>query len=208
MIDSVSGHPAFIDPLALALTWLPTNDDPERPQITLSTIDAHGAPDARTVLLYRADADGFWFHTNIQSRKVAQLAVDPRVALTVLWPGFTRQLVVAAAARRAQHCRDCPAAAAPAGRRMGGVRRRASRWLRTNGCVDRVRRAAHPADILDGRCGGGQPPHRVRTRRGNLAAHVPGRLAAFGHDRHRRDSTVVNLLQCERGGAQGRGVRG
>lgn len=92
--DPVSGHPYSLDPLALALQWLPANDDPERPQMTLSSVDADGAPDARTVLLSGVDTEGFWFHTNSHSRKVAQLAADPRVALTLLWPGFTRQLVV------------------------------------------------------------------------------------------------------------------
>ena len=70
--------------------WLPANDDPERPRITLSTAE----PDARTVLLTEYDEQGFYFHTDSRSRKVAQLADDPRVALTMLWPDFSRQLVV------------------------------------------------------------------------------------------------------------------
>lgn len=70
--------------------WLPANDEPERPRITLSTAE----PDARTVLLTEFDESGFYFHTDSRSRKVSQLAEDPRVALTFLWPDFTRQLVV------------------------------------------------------------------------------------------------------------------
>jgi len=70
--------------------WLPANDDPNRPRITLST----AAPDARTVLLSEFDEHGFYFHTDSRSRKVQQLADDPRVALTFLWPDFTKQLVV------------------------------------------------------------------------------------------------------------------
>lgn len=93
-VDPVSGHPESVDPIALALEWLPPNDEAERPQMTVSTVDADGAPDARTLLLSLADADGFWFHTNAHSRKVAQLATDPRVVLTLLWPEFTRQLVI------------------------------------------------------------------------------------------------------------------
>ena len=100
-IDPVSGHPEAIDPLALALEWLPDNDEPERPQMTLSTVDAEGGPDARTLLLSRADETGFWFHTNAQSRKIQQLAADPRVALTLLWPGFTRQLIIRGVAESA-----------------------------------------------------------------------------------------------------------
>jgi pyridoxamine 5'-phosphate oxidase len=77
--------------------WLPGNDDPERPRITLST----ATPDARTVLLSEFDEQGFYVHTDARSRKVAQLADDPRVALTFLWPDFSRQLVVLGTAERA-----------------------------------------------------------------------------------------------------------
>lgn len=68
--------------------WLPRNDDPARPLMTLST----AVPDARTVLLSEFDDEGLYFHTDSRSRKVGQLAHDPRVALTILFPA--RQLVV------------------------------------------------------------------------------------------------------------------
>jgi pyridoxamine 5'-phosphate oxidase len=74
----------------LLAEWLPANDDPDRPRITLSTAE----PDARTVLLTEFDEHGFYLHTDARSRKAAQLAADPRVALTFLWPDFSRQLVV------------------------------------------------------------------------------------------------------------------
>lgn len=70
--------------------WLPANEHPERPRMTLSTAE----PDARTVLLSEFDQQGFYFHTDSRSRKVAQLARDPRVALSLLWPDYSRQLVV------------------------------------------------------------------------------------------------------------------
>lgn len=74
----------------LLVDWLPANDDPNRPRMTMSTAE----PDARTLLLSEFDESGFYFHTDSRSRKVEQLAADPRVALTILWPDFTRQLVV------------------------------------------------------------------------------------------------------------------
>lgn len=74
----------------LLVEWLPANDDPDRPRMTMSTT----TPDARTVLLSEFDEEGFTFHTDSRSRKVEQLAADPRVALAILWPDFTRQLVV------------------------------------------------------------------------------------------------------------------
>jgi len=82
------------DPMALALEWLPSNDDPERPQITLSTVAQDQWPDARTVLLTAAGPEGFHFNTDARSRKAAEIAANPRVAITVLWPGFTRQLAI------------------------------------------------------------------------------------------------------------------
>ena len=73
--------------------WLPDNSVLERPQMILSTV-SQGAPDARTVLLTEHDAEGLYFHTDSRSRKVADIAANPAVALTFLWPNFTRQLVV------------------------------------------------------------------------------------------------------------------
>jgi len=80
--------------LPLLPDWLPANDVRERPQLILSTVSATGAPDARTVLLTEFDDDGLYFHTDSRSRKVQDIAVNPAVAMTFLWPNFTRQLVV------------------------------------------------------------------------------------------------------------------
>jgi pyridoxamine 5'-phosphate oxidase len=82
------------DPWALLNEWLPDNEHPERPQVILSTVNAAGEPDARTVLLTEFDRSGFYFHTDARSRKVADLAANPAAAMTVLWPEFTRQFVV------------------------------------------------------------------------------------------------------------------
>lgn len=81
------------DPLALAAAWLP-GDGEERALMTLSTVDEDGFPRARTVMLTEFDGERFFFHTDAASRKVRELSLNPRVALTVLWPGFTHQLVV------------------------------------------------------------------------------------------------------------------
>ena len=80
--------------LAAVHGWLPGNDEPERPQIQVATVDDEGRPDLRTVLLSEWDERGFVFHTDSRSRKSAQLASRPDVAVLVLWPGFTRQLVI------------------------------------------------------------------------------------------------------------------
>lgn len=82
------------DALALLSEWLPFNSDPIRPQIQLATVDAESRPDVRTVLLSEWSAQGFYFHTDARSRKVRDLAANPAVAIEVLWPGFSRQLVI------------------------------------------------------------------------------------------------------------------
>ena len=81
------------DLVRLLRDWLPANDDPDRPRMTLSTVTAEGTADARTLLLTEFDRDGFYFHTDSRSRKVAQLAANPAVALTLVWD-FERQLVI------------------------------------------------------------------------------------------------------------------
>lgn len=81
-------------PLALLREWLPPNEAVDRPQIQVATVDETGRPDIRTVLLSSWDEDGFRFHTDAASRKAAQLTRHPAVAIDVLWPGFSRQLVV------------------------------------------------------------------------------------------------------------------
>jgi pyridoxamine 5'-phosphate oxidase len=88
-------------PLELLRAWLPPNETEERPQIQLATVDERGRPDVRTVLLSEWDEDGFVFHTDAESRKAAQLAHDPAVAIAVLWPGFSRQLVITGTAEAA-----------------------------------------------------------------------------------------------------------
>ncbi|MCA0145290.1 pyridoxamine 5'-phosphate oxidase family protein [Blastococcus sp. LR1] len=82
------------DPWSLARQWLPEDDDPDRPRVTLATIGEDGCPDARTVLLSAVDESGFAFHTAASSRKVGQLAASPLAAMVVLRPDSGRQLVV------------------------------------------------------------------------------------------------------------------
>jgi pyridoxamine 5'-phosphate oxidase len=82
------------NPWDLVASWLPSNDDLDRPQITLATVNASGEPDVRTVLLSEYDTTGFYFHTDALSRKAASIVANPAVAISILWPGFTRQLTI------------------------------------------------------------------------------------------------------------------
>lgn len=82
------------DPFTLARQWLPPDEDPDRPRVTLATAGTDGCPNARTVLLSAFDETGFAFHTAASSRKAAELAALPSAAMVVLWPEPARQLVV------------------------------------------------------------------------------------------------------------------
>lgn len=62
--------------------------------MTLATVDAAGAPSARTVLLKHADRDGFVFFTNHRSRKGGELAAHPVAALVLAWLPLHRQVCV------------------------------------------------------------------------------------------------------------------
>lgn len=91
--------------LELLSGWLPSNSVAERPQIQVATVDSRGRPDIRTVLLSEWDEQGFVFHTDARSRKVEQLATHRGVAIEVLWPAFTRQLVISGLAETADERR-------------------------------------------------------------------------------------------------------
>lgn len=62
--------------------------------MTLATVDANGAPDARTVLLRGLDERGFAFYTNFESAKGEELAGRPAAALVFHWREQERQVRV------------------------------------------------------------------------------------------------------------------
>jgi pyridoxamine 5'-phosphate oxidase len=87
------------DPIAQFARWLDEAqaaglDLPEA--MTLATADAAGRPSARTVLLKGADADGFRFFTNTESRKGRELAENPHAALVFHWSQEPRRQVTVA----------------------------------------------------------------------------------------------------------------
>ena len=70
------------DPLELFHSWI------EGPEVALATADADGRPSVRMVLLKGADARGFTFFTNYESRKGNDLAANPQAALLFHRPGI------------------------------------------------------------------------------------------------------------------------
>lgn len=62
--------------------------------MTLATVDEHGQPWTRTVLLKVCDYRGFTFFTNYDGAKGQHLAANPRAALTFWWGALERQVNV------------------------------------------------------------------------------------------------------------------
>ncbi|GLY14335.1 pyridoxine/pyridoxamine 5'-phosphate oxidase [Kineosporia sp. NBRC 101677] len=76
--DDALAHPEVSEPNAMAL----------------ATVDPHGAPTVRTVLLKHAERLGFVFFTNYGSRKGLELTANPLAALDLVWMPLHRQVTV------------------------------------------------------------------------------------------------------------------
>ncbi len=60
--------------------------------MTVATVDEHGQPSVRTVLLRGWDERGFVFFTNYESQKGREIARNPAAALLFFWPQLERQV--------------------------------------------------------------------------------------------------------------------
>jgi len=84
------------DPLRQFERWFEAAGDavavPEA--VALATATPDGRPSARMVLLKGADARGFAFYTNAESRKGRELAENPHAALLFHWQPLGRQVRV------------------------------------------------------------------------------------------------------------------
>lgn len=158
-------------------------DLPEPDAMVVVTVGADGAPSARMVLLKRVNDAGFTFFTNYRSRKAAELAADPRVALHFPWPAVARQVIVEGVAERVAAAEsDAYFASRPRGSQLGAWASPQSRVVGS-----RAELAASYA-AAERRFAGGEvprPPHwgglLVRPHRVEFWAGRPDRL----HDRLR-----------------------
>lgn len=97
----LSGIFAAEDPYALARAWLKEAEasEPNDPNaMALATVDAHGLPNVRMVLLKEIEASqnrgGFVFYTNFESAKGQELAAHAGAALVLHWKSLHRQVRV------------------------------------------------------------------------------------------------------------------
>ncbi len=87
--------------------------------MTLATVDASGAPDARIVLLKGLERGGFAFYTNYLSRKARELQARPAACLVFQWSELERQVRIAGAAEKVDAAEsDAYFASRPLGARL------------------------------------------------------------------------------------------
>ena len=70
------------------------------PAMTIATVDAHGVPSQRIVLLKHFDAEGFVFYTSYASHKGRDLDLNPNISLHFPWHSVERQVRVSGVAER------------------------------------------------------------------------------------------------------------
>jgi pyridoxamine 5'-phosphate oxidase len=83
------------DPLALFDRWFREAQEAGiylHESMTLATASPDGSPSAREVLLKGFGPEGFAFYTNYESRKAAELELNPRAALLFHWATLHRQI--------------------------------------------------------------------------------------------------------------------
>lgn len=86
---------AHADPFVQFERWFKDALAAELPLVnamTLATVSAAGAPDARVVLLKGVEGGGFVFYTNYDSRKGRQLGERPAACLVFFWAPLERQV--------------------------------------------------------------------------------------------------------------------
>jgi pyridoxamine 5'-phosphate oxidase len=87
------------DPYALARAWLAEAEasEPEDANaVALATVDSHGMPNVRMVLLKEIEASqsrgGFVFYTNFDSAKGLELKANSKAAMVFHWKSLGRQV--------------------------------------------------------------------------------------------------------------------
>lgn len=128
------------DPFAQFDAWLSAAHAAGLPQpnaMTLSTVDASGHPDGRTVLLKGVDGRGLVFYTHRTSSKGAQLAATPFAALTFWWEPLERQVRVRGPVEwTSDEESDAYFASRPRGSQLGAIASRQSEVVADRDALD------------------------------------------------------------------------
>ncbi len=148
----------------------------------LSTVDADGFPEGRTVLLKLWDRSGFVFFTDAESPKARSIAARPHAALTFYWGPLDRQVRIRGQVEKApDEVSDECFRFRPRGSRITAWASRQSRVLESPSELER--RVARLTEEFAGVEEVPRPPHwqayRVRPRTIELWQARSNRL----HDR-------------------------
>ncbi len=90
------------NPLELFSAWLDqaqSSNNPDPTAMTLSTVERHGQPSSRIVLLKKVLDGRLIFYTNYHSRKSREIRTQAKVAAHFFWPELERQVRIAGIAR-------------------------------------------------------------------------------------------------------------
>ena len=85
------------EPFRLFAEWLDeaVKSEPNDPNgVALATVDEHGMPDVRMVLLKGFDEQGFVFYTNFESTKGREILSSMKAAMCFHWKSLRRQVRV------------------------------------------------------------------------------------------------------------------
>lgn len=128
------------DPLVLFERWLSevvAAGVHEPNAMALATATDDGRPSVRLVLLKGADERGFVFFTNTESRKGAELAVNPYAALALTWHAVQRQVRVDGSVHRLTAAEDdAYFASRPRGSQLGAAASPQSQVVPARGWLD------------------------------------------------------------------------
>ena len=85
------------NPIEISKRWLAEAEKTEinDPNATaLASVDPHGMPNVRMVLLKEIESTGFVFYTNFQSAKAKEILSSGKAALVIHWKSLRRQIRV------------------------------------------------------------------------------------------------------------------
>jgi pyridoxamine 5'-phosphate oxidase len=119
--------------------------------MALGTVDAHGRPASRMVLLKGVDAKGFVFFTNYESRKGQDLAANPLASLLFWWDRLHRQVRIEGRVEKVSaEESEAYFKSRPHGSRIGAAASPQSRVIGSRAELEerfRALESAHPEDL-------------------------------------------------------------
>lgn len=130
------------EPYRLFAQWLDdaTKSEPnDANALALATVDEHGLPDVRMVLLKGFDERGFVFYTNFESQKGQQVLGAMKAAMCFHWKSLRRQVRIRGAVEQVSDAEaDEYYASRPRGSRIGAWASKQSRPLESRFALEKA----------------------------------------------------------------------